>query len=128
MSVSSSVDKHPAGKISAAGYNVLHTNSAVQQSEKEEVEDCMWMKMKEEAKVDVTFEPILSGYYHVSIFSHRSLESALANHLAVKLSSVSLPSTTLSDLFVGVLESDKEIMDAVKNDMKAVKERDPALF
>ncbi|XP_058742844.1 serine acetyltransferase 3, mitochondrial-like isoform X2 [Vicia villosa] len=82
------------------GINTLHTTSSVvEHSEKEEVEDSMWMKMKEEAKVDVSVEPILSGYYHVSVLSHKSLESALANHLAVKLSS---------------------------NDMKAVKERDPA--
>ncbi|CAK8538914.1 unnamed protein product [Lathyrus sativus] len=127
MSVSSS-----AGKITAAstnckyGVNTLHTYSAVELSEKLEAEDCMWTKMQEEATVDVTVEPILSGYYHVSIFSHRSLETALANLLAVKLSSVSLSSATLYDLFVRVLEHDAEIMDAVKNDMKAVKERDPA--
>ncbi|PNX72569.1 serine acetyltransferase [Trifolium pratense] len=82
--------------------------------------------MQEEAKIDVTVEPILSSYYHVSILSQKSLETAFANHLSVKLSSVSLPSTTLSDLFVGVFESDKEIMDAMKNDLIAVKERDPA--
>ncbi|CAL5210592.1 unnamed protein product [Lathyrus oleraceus] len=120
---------HDDGKIFTPSFGIiktLHTSSVAEQSEKEEVEDSMWMKMKEEAKDDVSVEPILSGYYHISVLSHKSLESALANHLAVKLSSVSLPSTTLSDLFGEVLESDKDIMDAVKNDMKAVKERDPA--
>jgi serine O-acetyltransferase len=109
------------------GVNTLHTSSSVvEQSERDVVEDYVWLKMQEEAKIDVTVEPILSSYYHVSILSQKSLETALANHLAVKLSSVSLPSTTLSDLFVGVFESDKEIMDAMKNDLIAVKERDPA--
>ncbi|KAI5432808.1 hypothetical protein KIW84_020207, partial [Lathyrus oleraceus] len=93
MSVSSSVDNLSAGKITAAGnkfkyaVNTLHTSSSVEHSEMQEVEDCMWMKMQEEAKVDVTVEPILYGYYNVSIFSHKSLETALANLLAVKLSS-----------------------------------------
>lgn len=91
-----------------------------------EVEVDVWMKMKEEAVEDVTVEPILSTYYDTFILSHRSLESSLANHLAVKLSSASLPSTTLYDLFLGVLEGDQGIMDSVKDDLKAVKERDPA--
>ncbi|MED6207478.1 Short-chain dehydrogenase/reductase sat3 [Stylosanthes scabra] len=86
----------------------------------------LWLKMKEEAELDVTEEPILNSYYQSSILSHESLESALANHLANRLSSASLPSNTLFDLFVGILKSDREIMDSVKDDLKAVKERDPA--
>lgn len=101
--------------------NTLHTSSIIEQ-----VEDCVWVKMLEEAKEDVTMEPILSTYYGTSILSHRSLESALANLLAIKLSSGNLPSNTLFDLFVKVLESDKDIMDAVKHDLREVKERDPA--
>ena len=106
--------------------NTLHTPTFVE--EVEQVEDVvdLWLKMKEEAKLDVTEEPILSGYYHTSILSHESLESALANHLAKRLSSASLPSGTLFDLFVGILESEKNIMDAVKDDLSAVKDRDPA--
>nr|CAN73952.1 hypothetical protein VITISV_007126 [Vitis vinifera] len=60
------------------------------------------------------------------ILSHKSLESALANHLSIKLSNSSLPSSTLYDLFMGVLVEDGEIMGAVKDDLRAVKERDPA--
>lgn len=140
MSVSSPVDTnsknllphddHSCEKFftpsSRYGINTLHTSSVVEQSEKVEDENYVWMKMQEEAKVDVIVEPILSSYYYVSILSQKSLETALSNHLAVKLSSVSLPSTTLSDLFVRILESDKEIMYAMKNDLKAVNERDPA--
>ncbi|QHN96956.1 Serine acetyltransferase 3 [Arachis hypogaea] len=82
--------------------------------------------MKEEAELDVNEEPILNSYYQSSILSHDSLEFALANYLANRLSSASLPSNTLFDLFVGILKSDQEIMDSMKDDLKAVKERDPA--
>ncbi|KAJ1410784.1 Trimeric LpxA-like superfamily [Sesbania bispinosa] len=108
------------------GVNTLHTRSVAEEAEGVEVEDDVWLKMLEEARVDVTVEPILSSYYHSTILSHKSLASALSNHLAMRLSSASLPSGTLCDLFVGVLESDQEIMDAVKDDLRAVKERDPA--
>ncbi|KAB1199143.1 Serine acetyltransferase 3, mitochondrial [Morella rubra] len=75
---------------------------------------------------DVEQEPILSSYYYSSILSQRSLESALANHLSMKLSNPSLPSGILYDLFLGVLAGDQEIMGAVKDDLRAVKQRDPA--
>ncbi|KAK7320324.1 hypothetical protein VNO77_29699 [Canavalia gladiata] len=109
-------------------FNTLHTRSTAEEQleSDQEVEADVWLKMVEEAKVDVTVEPILWSYYNSSILSHKSLQTALANHLAVKLSSGSLPSGALSNLFVTVLEADETIMDAVKEDLKAVKERDPA--
>jgi len=82
--------------------------------------------MIEEAKSDVEQEPILSSYYHNSILSHKSLENALAKHLALKLSSSSLNANTLSDLFLGVFVDDREIIRAVKEDLRAARERDPA--
>ncbi|KAL1307334.1 hypothetical protein HN51_049293 [Arachis hypogaea] len=101
------------------------TPTFVEEVQENEAVD-LWPKMKEEAELDVTEEPILNSYYQSSILSHDSLESALANHLANRLSSASLPSNTLFDLFVGILKSDQEIMDSVKEDLKAVNERDPA--
>ncbi|KAL3503603.1 hypothetical protein ACH5RR_038052 [Cinchona calisaya] len=87
----------------------------------------LWLRMRNEARSDLLQEPILSNYYFNSILAHDSLESALANHLSMKLSnSGTLPSSTLFDLFLGVLAEDKEIIRAVKDDLMAVKERDPA--
>ncbi|KAJ7963654.1 Serine acetyltransferase [Quillaja saponaria] len=82
--------------------------------------------MQDEARLDVEEEPILSNYYYNSILCHKSLESALANHLSIKLSNASLPIGTLFDIFVGILAEDQEIIGAVKHDLRAVKERDPA--
>ncbi|KAG2328061.1 hypothetical protein Bca4012_037099 [Brassica carinata] len=86
----------------------------------------VWLKMLEEAKSDVEQEPILSSYYHASITSHPSLSSALANILSVKLSTLTLPSDTLSEMFITLLEESPEIIESVKQDLKAAKERDPA--
>ncbi|XP_051136096.1 serine acetyltransferase 1, chloroplastic-like [Andrographis paniculata] len=92
------------------------------------VDDDIWAQMKEEARADVEQEPILSNYYFSSILSHNSLQSALANYLSVKLSDSSLTSTTLYDLFLGVLlgGDGEEIIRAVGDDLRAVRERDPA--
>ncbi|GAV84818.1 Hexapep domain-containing protein/SATase_N domain-containing protein, partial [Cephalotus follicularis] len=91
-----------------------------------EESDDLWVKMQDEARSDVEQEPILSKYYQTSILSQESLQSALANHLSVKLSNLSLPSGTLFEIFQGVFLEDHEIVKAVTHDLKAVKERDPA--
>ncbi|KAJ4918018.1 hypothetical protein Rs2_03568 [Raphanus sativus] len=88
--------------------------------------DEVWIKMMEEAKSNVEQEPILSSYYYSSITSHRSLDSALANILSVKLSTLTLPSNTLFELFISVLQESPEITESLKKDLIAAKERDPA--
>ncbi|XP_027341873.1 serine acetyltransferase 1, chloroplastic-like [Abrus precatorius] len=102
----------------------LHTH--VEELELDEVEVDLWLKIQDEARLDVDQEPILSSYYLSSILSHKSLESALANHLSINLSNMSLPSSTLFDIFISVLMDDENIIGAVKDDLRAVKERDPA--
>ncbi|KAF9588489.1 hypothetical protein IFM89_011689 [Coptis chinensis] len=89
-------------------------------------DDDIWLKMREEAQSDMEEEPILFNYYYASILSHKSLESALANHLAMKLSNSSLSSNILLEVFSSVFNEDQEIRRAIRDDIKAVKERDPA--
>ncbi|KAG8364721.1 hypothetical protein BUALT_Bualt18G0028200 [Buddleja alternifolia] len=86
----------------------------------------LWLLMKEEVKLDVEQEPLLSKYYLSTILAHNSMEGALANSLSLKLSTYSLPSDTLYQLFLGVLTEDREIMEAVIDDLRVVKEEDPA--
>lgn len=102
------------------------TRRVVDYIEKDEDEVDLWLKMQEEARYDIEQEPILSSFYFGSILAHNSLESGLANHLAVKLSNSSLSCGTLFDIFAGALADDHEILRAVKDDLRAVKERDPA--
>ncbi|KAL4343212.1 hypothetical protein S245_036172 [Arachis hypogaea] len=104
----------------------VHVHVHDEDEDDDDDDDDLWRKMKEEAKSDVEQEPILSNYYFSSILCHKSLESALSNHLSNKLSSLNLNSTTLVNLFMGILESDEEIMASTKEDLRAVKQRDPA--
>ncbi|KAI3754118.1 hypothetical protein L2E82_26284 [Cichorium intybus] len=93
---------------------------------KEDEDDDLWLTMKDEARSNVDEEPILSTYYFSAILSHDVIESALADHLSVKLGDSSLPSGTLYDLFMSVLTEEQDIVRAAKDDLRAVKERDPA--
>ncbi|KAK4753052.1 hypothetical protein SAY87_021850 [Trapa incisa] len=89
--------------------------------------DDVWVKIREEAKLTSSQEPILSSYYQSAILSHDSFASALANHLALKLGSpMSFSSAALYDLFKGALMEDKGIVESAEEDLRAVMERDPA--
>ncbi|MCL7027417.1 hypothetical protein MKW94_023730 [Papaver nudicaule] len=88
--------------------------------------DEIWLKIREEARYDAEKEPILSEYYVRSILSHDSLESSLANHLAMKLSNSILQNSILCGIFLGILNEDQEIRESIRFDLSAVKERDPA--
>ncbi|MCL7050963.1 hypothetical protein MKW94_013942 [Papaver nudicaule] len=88
--------------------------------------DEIWLKIREEARYDVEKEPILSDYYFRSILSHCSLESSLANHLAMKLSNSNLQINILCEIFMGIFNEDQDIRKSIRFDLSAVKERDPA--
>ncbi|KAK4795518.1 hypothetical protein SAY86_027844 [Trapa natans] len=95
-------------------------------SSENDKDDYLWEKMQEEAKSNSSQEPLLAHYYQMSILSHDSLESALASHLSAKLSGSGLRGEALCGLFGGVFLEDKEMVECVKDDLRAVKERDPA--
>lgn len=104
--------------------NQPKTIPAVDLADPEKGDDNLWLRMRQEACLDVQQEPILSNYYFSSILCHNSLISALSNHLSTKLGNQSLPIETLYDLFMSVI--DCEIILSVESDLRAAKERDPA--
>ncbi len=89
-------------------------------------EDKLWVRIRQEARWDSVKEPVLASYLYSSILSHGSLERALAFHLGNKLSSSTLLSTQLFSLIIDTFMEDDGIRRAVREDIKAVKGRDPA--
>ncbi|XP_030471291.1 serine acetyltransferase 1, chloroplastic-like [Syzygium oleosum] len=116
----------PSMPVSQNRGKTTHASEVVKCRDQDEDEENVWLRMREEARSDVSHEPILSNYYESSILSQDSLESALASHLSIKLSNLSLPRGTLYELLHGVLAEDREIVKSVKEDLRAVHERDPA--
>ncbi|KAJ0982203.1 hypothetical protein J5N97_010458 [Dioscorea zingiberensis] len=93
----------------------------------EDVDDT-WAKIREEASEDAEMEPVLRKFYEDAILSHGSLEAALAGHLAKKLGSESggVGSVVLVEVFMEVFETAPEVGRAVRADLKAARDRDPA--
>ena len=88
--------------------------------------DGLWEKIRREVEEDVEKEPMLSSFLYAVILNHTSLEAALSFQLASKLGSVTLPAIILRDLIDEAFTNDPSIGEAVRADITAVVERDPA--
>lgn len=88
-------------------------------------EDPVWLKIRLEAVLDRMQELVLSRFYDTAVLSHGSLESALANQLAVKLSNADLSREALYTVFFEAMTEDGGIRRAVRDDLMAIRERDP---
>lgn len=89
-------------------------------------EDPVWKRLSSEAREIVRSEPLIAGYLHAAILNQDSLESALCFHLAQKLGCNAMPSLAFRQLLASAFAADPEIGAAMRADMEAVVERDPA--
>ena len=89
-------------------------------------DDQLWAAIKAEVKQQAEAEPILASFLQAVILNHRRLEDALSFHLAGKLQTPVLPAMSVRELIDEAFASDAAIGEAVRADIRAVAERDPA--
>ena len=98
----------------------------------DEAVDYIWTAIREEARRDAAREPMLSSSLYASVLSHDTLEQSLSFVLANKLADSTLLPTQLMEIFNTVLTEEEEtaagaeLREAVRADVAAFKERDPA--
>jgi serine O-acetyltransferase len=88
--------------------------------------DSLWNSICEEAKILSKSEPILASFYHAIILNHQNFASAISFHLANKLDSPALPAMMIREVFEQAMAADQQIEEAMKADIIAHRERDPA--
>jgi len=86
----------------------------------------IWQAIRQEAEQEVLSEPLLASSMHAAILKHNSLEDALSFNLATKLGCQTLPAILLRELFDEALGKDRNMGAAIRADLLAVRERDPA--
>ena len=86
-----------------------------------------WTTIKSEANEQLMQEPELGGFFSRRILQHEDLASAVSDLLAEKLANSDMPAANLKSVFNEALRGDPEIIEAVKQDLVAVRERDPAV-
>lgn len=88
--------------------------------------DAIWEAIRREADEDAAREPLLASHLHATILNHKSLENALCFQLANQLASPTLQAIILMELFSQAMEDDAYIREAIRADIQAVVDRDPA--
>jgi serine O-acetyltransferase len=97
-----------------------------QRKKSEGPSDWLWQAIRDEAAREAQTEPVLASLLHATVLNHATLEEALSFHLAGKLGSENLPSMLIRDVIDDSLSKGPEIGRAVRADIQAVSERDPA--
>lgn len=88
--------------------------------------DPVWAQLRAETETMVREEPVLAGFLHATILKHDRLESVLSYHLARKLGGGDLDPLLARETFEEALAGDAGIGEAIRADLSAVFERDPA--
>ncbi|MDJ0389372.1 serine O-acetyltransferase [Roseomonas sp. E05] len=88
--------------------------------------DPVWSRIRREAEEAALREPELAGFLHAAVLQHETLESALSGRVAARLAHADLPEALLRRTLERALEEDPVLREAVRCDIMAVVDRDPA--
>ena len=94
--------------------------------EKVSTVDPIWTALREQAQAMASREPTLAGFVHATILQHDRLEQALSYHLARKLGGEDLSPLAIREMFDDAVAAEPGLGAAVRADLSAVFERDPA--
>jgi len=88
--------------------------------------DPIWRTLRDQAAELAGSEPALASFAHATILRHERLEEALAYHLARKIGGENLSTLQVHEIFLEAFAADPSIGAAVRADLSAVFQRDPA--
>jgi serine O-acetyltransferase len=88
--------------------------------------DAIWERLRDEVDRMAKVEPMMASYLHATVLNHRSLEDSLSFLLAGKLHSPDLSAMSFRDVIDSAFAASDDIRDAIRRDLRAVVERDPA--
>ncbi|MEZ6123398.1 MAG: serine O-acetyltransferase [Planctomycetaceae bacterium] len=88
---------------------------------------CVWRSIRETAEQHVRDEPTLASFLYATILNHDRFEDALSYHLAGKLDFGALRGMQVREIIDSALQNDSSISEAIRADIFAVRERDPAV-
>ncbi|MGB8603315.1 MAG: serine O-acetyltransferase [Rhizomicrobium sp.] len=88
--------------------------------------DPIWRDLCNQAAELAAGEPALASFVHATILNHNRLEDALSYHLAKKIGGEDIDQMLVREIFDEAMQADPEIGAAVRADLSAVFDRDPA--
>lgn len=88
--------------------------------------DPVWERVREDAAEAVAFEPALSSLLAATVLNQPSLEASVTHRVAARLGDADVGPDLLRQTFRQTLDTDARISRAMRADLVAVHERDPA--
>ncbi len=88
--------------------------------------DPVWTRLREEAQTILVREPELAALAMSSVLNLASVEEAMAQRVASRLDHVSLPAEIIAQTFATAVAADPGMGMAIRADLMAVLDRDPA--
>ena len=88
--------------------------------------DPVWDRIRQDAHDMIEEEPVMGGLVHSGILHHQSLEKVMSYRIALKLASDEMPTQILREMVEEAYVADANLGEAVRADLTAVLERDPA--
>jgi serine O-acetyltransferase len=99
---------------------------ALRSGEKLSLVDPVWHRIRQEADGIVQNEPALANFILATIVNQATLEQAVAHRIAERLDHPDLPATLIRQTFAEAIAADPYIAEAIRADIGAVVDRDPA--
>jgi serine O-acetyltransferase len=90
------------------------------------VHDPVWSEIRESAALLAKHEPVLASLLYATVLNQSRLEDAMAYLLSQRLSTVETPALVMQQLIEAAYQNDPDIGAALRSDIVAVYERDPA--
>jgi serine O-acetyltransferase len=88
--------------------------------------DPLWSRLRSDAEAILANEPALGSFVLATVIQQVSLEAAVVHRIAQRLDHPDLPAELIRQAFMQALADDPAISDAIRTDMLAVVDRDPA--
>lgn len=88
--------------------------------------DGLWLRLRQEAELALADAPMLAPLFFESILLQPTFEAAVFHRVATRLKNDVVSATLLIETFSRAVEADPAIGQAIRADISAVVERDPA--
>jgi serine O-acetyltransferase len=88
--------------------------------------DPVWHRIRQEADGIISSDQALASFIFASILNHDTLEQALAHRMAQRLVHSDMPAEFIYQAVEQAFDSDPDLHEAVRADIVAVVDRDPA--
>ena len=88
--------------------------------------DPLWSRLRSDAETILANEPTLSSFVLATVLQQQSLEAAVIHRIAQRLDHPDLPAELIRQAFAQAIAEDPTIAEAIRTDILAIVERDPA--